>query len=157
MVERRWLRTLSASELRVVVTALVMLPAVALATRLRGLKWVRRYLEVRRPISRRLLQSLVSSGIEPLRLAELIHGAARESFWKANCLQRSLVLIWALRVQGRSSELCMGVRRDAGSTVPDFHAWVEMDGRVLNDDVDVRSMFLVFEEPTAEVSDRAPR
>jgi hypothetical protein len=158
MAERRWLRTLTAAELRAVSSAVVLLPAVAAGIRLRGLRWVRDRLAPRRRRSRRLAAVLVADSIPPDRLAHLVTAAAQQSPWKANCLQRSVVLWWALEVQGRRAEVCVGVRRQADSAAPDFHAWVELDGRVLNDEAEVRSSFHTFEPASgASISGPTPR
>ena len=52
-----------------------------------------------------------------------------QTFWKGNCLSRSIVLHGLLERKGISSELCIGVRNK-----PKFkaHAWVEHRGTPLN-------------------------
>lgn len=47
----------------------------------------------------------------------------------AACLQRSVVATWLLRRHGFEAEMVIGCR-----TLPfESHAWVEVDGRVVND------------------------
>ena len=48
------------------------------------------------------------------------------------CLSRSLALWYLLRNQGVPTDLRIGVR--AGGVPLDAHAWVEHEGRALNDD-----------------------
>lgn len=67
--------------------------------------------------------------------ARLVEAAAREGPYRANCLRRSLVLWWLLRRQRVPAELRLGVRKRDGSF--EAHAWVELDGRALNDAPDV--------------------
>jgi hypothetical protein len=48
---------------------------------------------------------------------------------RAACLQRSVVATWLLRRHGIAAEMVIGCR-----PLPfESHAWVEVDGRVLND------------------------
>ncbi len=55
--------------------------------------------------------------------------AVEQTFWKGNCLSRSIVLHGLLQRKGISSALCIGVRNK-----PKFqaHAWVEHKGTPLN-------------------------
>ncbi len=66
------------------------------------------------------------------RIAVMVNAAARLSPYKANCLKRSLVYWWLLRRRAIASDLRIGVRKGAGETL-EAHAWVEAEGRVLND------------------------
>lgn len=52
-----------------------------------------------------------------------------QTFWKGNCLSRSIVFQGLLQKNGIGSELCIGVR-----SKPKFkaHAWVEHKGTPLN-------------------------
>jgi hypothetical protein len=67
------------------------------------------------------------------------------------------VLRWFLLRHGLAGDLRIGVRRrpgePSGSRSLDFHAWVELDGVVLNDLPDVRERFVTFDRaivpPTA--------
>jgi hypothetical protein len=60
---------------------------------------------------------------------------------RAMCLQRSLVATWLLRRHGLPAELVIGYR------APPFesHAWVEIDGQVVNDRPQYRQAFTVLE------------
>lgn len=75
----------------------------------------------------------------------MIDLAARRGVFKANCLHRSLVLWWMLEMRGIRSELKFGARRLDGSF--EAHAWVELDGRIINDAPDIREQFAPFERP----------
>jgi hypothetical protein len=59
----------------------------------------------------------------------------------AACLQRSVVATWMLRRHGLAAELVIGCR-----PIPfESHAWVELDGRVLNDLQQYRNVFTVLD------------
>ncbi len=67
--------------------------------------------------------------------------AARLYFKRAWCLQRSFVTTVLLRARGVPAELVIGVR----STPFMAHAWVEVEGRVVNDRASVRRMYREIE------------
>ena len=78
-----------------------------------------------------------------IRMIEL---AARRGVFRANCLHRSMVTWWMLRRRGVDTDIRFGVRPRPGQR-PDFHAWVECDGVVLNDDPSISDEFLPFDGP----------
>jgi Transglutaminase-like superfamily len=60
---------------------------------------------------------------------------------RAYCLQRATVATWLLRRRGVGAELVIGYR-----PVPiDSHAWVEVDGRVVNDRQQYQKFFSVLD------------
>lgn len=60
---------------------------------------------------------------------------------RAHCLQRSLVATWLLRRYGRPAELVIGFR-----ALPfESHAWVEVDGQVVNDRPQYQKHFRVLD------------
>lgn len=81
------------------------------------------------------------TGDEARRLAEAVDQAARWYLKRAWCLQRSAVGVLLLRWRGIPAELVIGVRK-----VPFYaHAWIELDGLVLNDSPEVQRTFTVME------------
>lgn len=72
-------------------------------------------------------------------VAQLVNAAARHRFFRAPCLERSLVLWWLLRQRGVGATLQIGVRKEAERL--EAHAWVELDGVVLNDRPDIAGLF----------------
>ncbi len=75
------------------------------------------------------------------RICRAMDKAARAYIKRAWCLQRSAACVCLLRRQGASAELVLGVR-----TFPfEAHAWVELDGRVLNDSLGYVGRFLVLD------------
>jgi len=77
---------------------------------------------------------------------ELIVWAVDEAcvwyFTRVFCLQRSAVTVWLMRRRGFAASLVIGYR-----PVPfESHAWVEIDGRVVNDRPQYRKYFHVLEQ-----------
>lgn len=62
-------------------------------------------------------------------------------FKRARCLQRSAVSTWLLRLHGIDASLVIGFR-----PVPmESHAWVEVDGQVVNDRPQYQRFFQVLD------------
>jgi len=60
---------------------------------------------------------------------------------RAACLQRSVVTTWLLRRHGIAAQLVIGCR-----PLPfESHAWVEVDGRVINDLPQYQRAFVVLD------------
>jgi hypothetical protein len=57
------------------------------------------------------------------------------------CLQRSAVLVKVLRRRGVAAKMVIGAQKLPFKA----HAWVEVDGRVINDRLVSRELFLVLE------------
>ncbi len=87
-----------------------------------------------------------NSGLPPQRIAEIIHAASREGLCMGACLERALALWWLLRRQNCPAELRIGARQNAGRF--EAHAWVQLDGAVLNDDEALLD-YIPFENFTA--------
>lgn len=79
--------------------------------------------------------------IPPDRIAELAEMSSKVTLPRPKCLQRSVVLWWALRSQGWDSEIRFGVRKRPGDGGFDFHAWVERNGQVMNDHPGIDAAF----------------
>lgn len=78
-------------------------------------------------------------------VARLEESVARHLFFRTNCLERSLVLWWLLRVRGISADLRIGARKEADRF--EAHAWVEFGGEVLSSGNDAHLHFVPFEGP----------
>jgi hypothetical protein len=80
------------------------------------------WLERRRPSRRR-----GAAAVE-----EIVWSVDEACVWyvkRAACLQRSVVATWLLRRQGFAAQMTIGCR-----PLPfESHAWVEVDGRIVND------------------------
>ncbi|MGH8874383.1 MAG: lasso peptide biosynthesis B2 protein [Acidimicrobiia bacterium] len=118
------------SDRRALLAYAAWFPIAALALRLVGYRRLVERLGSSPPRSRRSPEEEVTHS---LRTARLVDIAAHHGPWPANCLQRSLVLGRALRRQGIPSVIRLGVRRAPGANGYNFHAWVELGDKVLND------------------------
>lgn len=65
------------------------------------------------------------------------------------CLHRSAALVALLRVRGHAASLVIGVRKFPFLA----HAWVELNGCIINDHSDLRSIFAVIESVPAKPLD----
>lgn len=139
-------RRLFGREGRLLLQAILLLPAVAFAVRLLGFRRTYAALERRAPA--------LESGLSEREVDErvwwarrLLQLALRWGPYRPNCLQRSVVLWWLLRQQGLGSEFRIGVRLREG--VFEAHAWVERAGRVLNDRQDIGDQYAPFKHDFA--------
>jgi hypothetical protein len=90
----------------------------------------------RRQVARRTASSAVTA-----RVCWAVQEACIWYFKRAYCLQRSSVATWMLRRRGVPAELVIGYR-----PVPvDSHAWVEVDGQVVNDRPQYQKCFRVLD------------
>lgn len=87
----------------------------------------------------RLLRQLETVSLERISASLEI---ATALYWKeVLCLQRSAVLVSLCRRYGIDAHMVTGVQRMPFKA----HAWVEVDGAVVNDPVASREQFLVME------------
>ena len=77
--------------------------------------------------------------------ARMIEAASRNGIARGNCLSKSVALWWLLKRKDISAELRIGARK-AGREL-EAHAWVELDGQILNDADDVRDSYAAFDGP----------
>ena len=66
--------------------------------------------------------------------------------FKGNCLSRSVLMQLLLQNQGICSQMIIGVRFNDREFKA--HAWLERDGKPLNESMDVRQRFSVLENPS---------
>lgn len=141
---RRWqqLGELSGAERRTLLQALALLPLATVGRHVLSYRRLRSLLGVLLPS--RAASSLPSSESWPRaeRVARVVQIAARHSLLRPNCLDRSLVLWALLRRRGIESTLRFGTRKDGARF--EAHAWVELEGVVLNDTADVGQRFAAF-------------
>lgn len=139
---RKWRQFwgLTGPERRLFLLALALLPLNAAAVRLCGLRRWQAVLAKLAPLRPQRPEAAVENPLEAARRTALIIGyAAYNSPFRANCLQRSLALWWALRRRGIESELRIGARREAG--LLKAHAWIEWEGVPLNDLPEIRDEY----------------
>ncbi|MCA1735535.1 MAG: lasso peptide biosynthesis B2 protein [Actinobacteria bacterium] len=130
-------RLRSSVDRRVLFEATILLPLVSIALRTVGLARLQRFLERKPSLSVR------RSADEARHLTALVDVVARRSPIQYNCLLRSVVLLRVLRRRDLEAELRFGMRK-AGPGDIQFHAWVEHEGEVMNDDQHVRVNFIPF-------------
>lgn len=133
--------SLSSEERQILIQAFFMLPIVRLSRRrfLRSLQKVH--------CSTTLSSTVktvpdVNTLITARQAARMVSIAANYAPHRSSCLDRSFLLWALLRKRGIDSELLLGARKDQGSFKA--HAWVEINGEVLNDTNDVREKFSLF-------------
>ena len=78
--------------------------------------------------------------------------AARNLFFRTNCLEQSLVLWWLLRRRGIAAELRIGARKEFERF--EAHAWVEVGSAVLNDASAEHQHFVPFDGPITPLEAR---
>ena len=143
MLAGKWwrFRELTPPQQGLFLRSLVLLPLAAGLVRIRGLGWVQQWTLARRlpPIANDNQQ--IDLAREAAKAVDL---AARRGLWRANCLQRSVVLWRELARLGVSGDLRIGVR--SGGAEPEMHAWVEVVGRVINDRPDIADEFQPFDD-----------
>jgi hypothetical protein len=140
---RKWrtFRALTGSERRLLLQALLLLPAVVVTLRLAGFR--RTYYALKRLPSSGKAQPGQESLTAARKVARLVDAAARHGRLPSSCLARSLALCHLLERQGIGADLCIGVRQENGQIAA--HAWVEYQDVILNDDVDVHQRFAAFD------------
>jgi hypothetical protein len=122
--------------------AILLLPAAACALRFIGLRNATRIMDSRskrNPATDNMADKLrVVNAARRMTEAASRHGAVR-----GNCLSKSIVLWRLLRHEGLGATLHFGGRKEG--SLFEAHAWVELDGRTINDSEDVRERFAPFE------------
>lgn len=129
------------SEQWLLVQALVALPLMGLGLRLLGLRRLRTLLS-HRPLTKQWAAPEERIFTVAQAQARLVQVAARHGLYRPTCLPQSLAIWWLLRCRGIEANLRIGVKPiDNGL---EAHAWVELQGQPLNDDLDVHQRFSPF-------------
>jgi hypothetical protein len=114
-----------------------------LALHIWDFKTVYTFLHRNSPTPQPSSQPTIEPTIAELRsLARLVNAAANRSPVRAACLVRSLTLWWLLRRRGIESDLRIGVNKEGGELAA--HAWVEVEGAVINDSPESVQRLAVF-------------
>jgi hypothetical protein len=90
---------------------------------------------------------LTSPQQEGLIIMRAVRSAELHGITTPNCLERSITLWWLLRRAGIPSELRIGARKNDSRF--EAHAWIELDGQVLNDSPEVHAHYARFDAPIA--------
>ena len=139
------LRSLSLLDYYVLLWATVMLPVTGLRLRFQGFKKVYTWAKGR-PIHHPA--TVAETTDRSTHLGKLINFVAMNGLYRANCLSRSLVLLRVMEKEGLPGELKIGVPKDRNAralSILDAHAWVEYQGTVINDHVDVAQTHARFD------------
>jgi hypothetical protein len=140
-----WLQVwrLSTPERWLLAKALALLPITAAALRVGGFR--RTYAALARLAPKQATRAAPGGPAliqEAWTIARIVDAAARRGPCRAMCLSRSLALWWLLRRRGIEADLRIGVRKHDDRL--EAHAWVELQGHVLNDGADVGEHFAPF-------------
>ncbi len=133
-----------------VLASLFLLPAVQLSLRFRGFK--RTAASLAAHSARRAVPAEPS---EARVAAEAVGLVAGRPAIGARCLGRSLVLWFLLRRRGIDAELVIGADMPRGGALP-AHAWVEVAGEPVNDELNVRERFGGFDLQLPRLAPAAP-
>jgi hypothetical protein len=123
--------------------AILLLPVAVCALRFTGLRNAKRLVQ-RRP---KVVAGPARGNMTELRLVNaarrMTEAASRHGVVRGNCLSKSIVLWHLLRREGLGATVHFGGRKEG--SLFEAHAWVELDGRTINDSEGVRERFVPFE------------
>lgn len=133
---------LSLEEWRLLVTAMAYLPLNSLLLQKFGFSRTQQLLRSRSP-QKTTYQDIYSDPLaESRKVARMVLIARNYGFYRANCLNMSLVLWSLLQQRGIDSGIRFGVNIDESNF--NAHAWVEYQGNPLIDTADVEKQFSSF-------------
>ena len=138
-------RRLSKSERRDLVRGFVLIPWAAVYVRLFGVRKLERAAGENAESNTGAGRSEIGQHAEARAAARMIEAASRNGIARGNCLSKSVALWWLLKRKGIRGVLRIGARK-AGREL-EAHAWVELDGQILNDADDVRDSYAAFDGP----------
>jgi Transglutaminase-like superfamily len=134
---------LSATERTLFFRSAILLPLIVCALRIFGLPKVQAGLERRRQRADLRKSGARQDSLNVGTIARMAGAAARYGLVRGNCLSQSLLLWHLLRQEGHDARMRLGGRREGKAF--EAHAWVEIDGQVMNGRDDVRELFTPFE------------
>jgi hypothetical protein len=144
----RRFRRLPSDERDLVLRAMVLLPLTGIGLRVMGFRRWKELIELFSLPALPLQASKPAGQIDVTgRITRAVRSAELHGPSQPNCLKRSMVLWWLLRRKGINGELHIGARKSGSSF--EAHAWVELDGQVLNDSPDVHKQYSRFDAPIA--------
>lgn len=133
---------LTCADRRALLQALVLLPIATAGRHVMSYGRLRTVLSTLLPPRAELSLTDPEARAHAEQLARMVQIAAGRSPLRPSCLDRSLVLWVLLRRHGYSSTLRIGARKEG--TRFEAHAWVEVNGVVVNDAEDVGRRFAAF-------------
>jgi Transglutaminase-like superfamily len=151
---RTWNRfwRLSGFERGVALEAAVALSASWVGLRLAGFRrWKAALDALTRPIAEVSERDRFDAALEIARVEQSV---AQHLFFRPNCLEQSVTLLWLLQRRGIGAELRIGVRKQAGRF--EAHAWVERNGVVLSETAENHLHFMPFDGPLGSMEAQTP-
>lgn len=134
----RW--HLPADEWRALFGMLIMVPVFHVAVRVWDYQRTRAFVDARSLAHwERRRAAGATPAARPAAYGLASRRMAARPWVPGNCLSRSLAVLWFLRRSGHAPDLRLGVSLAGGAFAA--HAWVELDGVVLNDRRDVATRF----------------
>ena len=128
----------------ILLRALILLPLTAAALRTIGFRRWKLFLAKLVPQNNSTQPVKPESLQSARRIAQLIAAAAKEGIVHGKCLEQSIVLWWLLLRRHAPAELRIGARQSEKGF--EAHAWVEVQGNVVNDTEDVLSDYVPFKK-----------
>jgi hypothetical protein len=138
----RRFRRLPAPERAILLRALILLPLTGAALHTVGFRRWKSFLARFAPEKNSTEPVTAESLKYARRFTRMVAAASEEGIFHGKCLERSMVLWWFLLRRGFPAELQIGGRR-AGAGF-EAHAWVEIQGIVINDHEAVGQDFAPF-------------
>ncbi|HKW88705.1 MAG TPA: lasso peptide biosynthesis B2 protein [Candidatus Acidoferrales bacterium] len=138
-------RRLSSGERRDLVRGFVLIPWAVAFVNLFGVKPWKRAAPENAALNNIAGKAESEQLNEARTAAGMIEAASRNGIVRGNCLSKSVALWWLLRHKSIDAELQIGARKAGGGL--EAHAWVELNGKILNDADDVRESFAAFDGP----------
>jgi hypothetical protein len=145
-VIRKWRRfsNLAGFERTIVVEAAAGLVATRVGLRVLGFRrWKAVLSHLAPPLRERDLAPLIGDSVK--MVLQMESAAARNLFFRPNCLERSMILWWLLRSRGIAADLRFGARKHGQRF--EAHAWVECCGVVLDGPDETHLEFVPFDGP----------
>jgi len=150
------LKALSLEEWRLLLSAMSLLPIVALSLRMRGFKRTQKFIRRFIPKESALAEPGVAEMEKARGIARMVAVAAGHGAYRANCLKQSLVLWWMLARRGIKSEVVFGIQKEAVEKF-NAHAWVECNRINLSDSDEVQQRFAAFQKSCNELGVRGEK
>ncbi len=139
----RRFRTLDRDARRLFFRAAALLPVIGISLRIRGYKKTQEWLRRRLRDQAGPWSSADDSHERMERTCRMVRAAEHHGLVRSTCLQESLALWYLLRRQNISSSLRIGVRKGSGKF--EAHAWIEYEGRPLNQSEELHQHYFPFE------------
>lgn len=134
--------SLSKSDRAVVINAMFLLPVVATSLKAVGLRRTQSWLARGSPGP--IVPPIEQTRANVRRTAQMVAVACRRQPLRSSCLPRTIVLWSLLRRRGIATDVRIGARSNSQGEFQ-AHAWLEWNGEVLNDVVDVGRQYLPFD------------